>query len=465
MDKETLSNYGWIVICVLVMVVMIALATPFGSFVSEAVKSTTQGFFDVNQNALNSTGLINIDDQCFDGVETNHGLYYGEAYTGTMDGAMVKAIFNEDTSAQLYINGNLETDIPAGLITYTKETVDMTTIGYGIGSISADGKTINIDGLILTLTKSVNIEEVAGKRYKLVESMGTLIFTEDKSIETYDLGGYLYEKIEAEDIQWDGNRFTVSNLPEELSDMELYIFEICNEGQYIKMIYQDYDNSIHEGLFAFDETYKCTHMRDQGNGLIDSKTYWLNVHDENGKYIDYQFSEIDSIEQMKNYSMVCSLCGETTDFYIEGNYIYLKNHQLEPQIVNGERISGTCIDSFVSDYLGWHAIPYDIAKTDGMLQTVNGEAITVAYMYPNVSLPNTIVALYGIYDWHLFENATEPIDYYIEYAGTMEQFAQIKSFYDYYNRTALEVLHSTAEKYNTIQSCVIHCSDGNITIK
>ena len=66
MDKETLSNYGWIVICVLVLAVMIALATPFGTFVADAVKSTTQGLFDVNQNALNSTGLINIDGQEFD---------------------------------------------------------------------------------------------------------------------------------------------------------------------------------------------------------------------------------------------------------------------------------------------------------------------------------------------------------------------------------------------------------------
>lgn len=65
MDKETLSNYGWIVICVMVLAVMIALATPFGSFVSEAVQSTTQGLFDVNQSALNSTGLINIGDNSF----------------------------------------------------------------------------------------------------------------------------------------------------------------------------------------------------------------------------------------------------------------------------------------------------------------------------------------------------------------------------------------------------------------
>ena len=65
MDKETLSNYGWIVICVLVLAVMLALATPFGTFVADAIKSTTQGLFDVNQNALNSTGLINIDGQTF----------------------------------------------------------------------------------------------------------------------------------------------------------------------------------------------------------------------------------------------------------------------------------------------------------------------------------------------------------------------------------------------------------------
>ena len=73
MDKETLSNYGWIVICVLVLAVMIALATPFGSFISEAVQSTTKGLFDVNKSALDSTGLINIDNQEFDVPDMNHG--------------------------------------------------------------------------------------------------------------------------------------------------------------------------------------------------------------------------------------------------------------------------------------------------------------------------------------------------------------------------------------------------------
>ena len=58
MDKETLSNYGWVVICVLVLVVMIALATPFGKYIANAVKATTESLFTVSQNALN-TGLSN----------------------------------------------------------------------------------------------------------------------------------------------------------------------------------------------------------------------------------------------------------------------------------------------------------------------------------------------------------------------------------------------------------------------
>ena len=62
MDKETLSNYGWIVICILVMVVMIALATPFGTFISNAVKSTTNGLFDVSDKAMEAVG-IEIDNE------------------------------------------------------------------------------------------------------------------------------------------------------------------------------------------------------------------------------------------------------------------------------------------------------------------------------------------------------------------------------------------------------------------
>lgn len=92
MDKETLSNYGWIVICVLVMVVMIALAGPFGNFVSEAVQSTTKGLFDVNKNALDAAD-IPIDDQEFNVPNGNGGAETPVAniITFTIDGTEYQA--------------------------------------------------------------------------------------------------------------------------------------------------------------------------------------------------------------------------------------------------------------------------------------------------------------------------------------------------------------------------------------
>ena len=82
MDKETLSNYGWIVICVLVLAVMIALAGPFGTFVANAVKSTTAGLFGVNQNALDAAGIV-IGDQEF---QCDHNYDGGKCTScGTVD--------------------------------------------------------------------------------------------------------------------------------------------------------------------------------------------------------------------------------------------------------------------------------------------------------------------------------------------------------------------------------------------
>ena len=52
MDKETLSNYGWIVICVMVLAVMIALATPFGSFIADGFKATYTGLSDTENSVL-----------------------------------------------------------------------------------------------------------------------------------------------------------------------------------------------------------------------------------------------------------------------------------------------------------------------------------------------------------------------------------------------------------------------------
>ena len=152
MDKETLSNYGWIVICVLVLSVMIALATPFGGYISTAVKSTTQGLFDTNKNALNSTGLINIGDQSFDDSASAPEIKR-EAGSVIPDGAKytVKA-----TNTVLEGNGtNKFPDTPAKDDTYEEGDYKYTYYDSNKWKVIAKDKTKTSYGVILS--------EIAGK--------------------------------------------------------------------------------------------------------------------------------------------------------------------------------------------------------------------------------------------------------------------------------------------------------------
>ena len=69
MDKNTLSNYGWIVIAVLVLAVMIALATPFGKYIESGVRSTTAGLFETSEKAMNVVGMTAGERNFEDGYQ------------------------------------------------------------------------------------------------------------------------------------------------------------------------------------------------------------------------------------------------------------------------------------------------------------------------------------------------------------------------------------------------------------
>lgn len=210
MDKETLSNYGWIVICVLVMVVMIALASPFGNFVASAIKSTTQGLFDVNQSALNSTGLIDIGDQSFgDGegevppAETKPDF----SHLTTVEGCPLKfgrAYVNEELSMALlpfadgaalvgwpgwgWATSNAEF-YPAGSLVYDGTNVMIE--GMTIATCNEDGTEVYYDGYTFTLEPVLlgtnNYCSHTITRYEALDYVATYTFgvTEKYTGDTY----------------------------------------------------------------------------------------------------------------------------------------------------------------------------------------------------------------------------------------------------------------------------------------
>ena len=60
MDKSTLSNYGWIVIVTLVLSVMLALATPFGSYVARGASNVIKMFVQSSDNAVDKDSISNM---------------------------------------------------------------------------------------------------------------------------------------------------------------------------------------------------------------------------------------------------------------------------------------------------------------------------------------------------------------------------------------------------------------------
>lgn len=62
MDKETLSHYGWIVVLILILVCLLAMATPFGGFIADGFKATYTGFGQTGENAIKTIFVKNTPD-------------------------------------------------------------------------------------------------------------------------------------------------------------------------------------------------------------------------------------------------------------------------------------------------------------------------------------------------------------------------------------------------------------------
>ena len=69
MDKQTLSNYGWLVIVTLILAVMLALATPFGTYVGDAVVSIANGYVQSSNNAMDDDNIGKLEQQWDDKLQ------------------------------------------------------------------------------------------------------------------------------------------------------------------------------------------------------------------------------------------------------------------------------------------------------------------------------------------------------------------------------------------------------------
>ncbi len=63
MDKQTLSNYGWLTIVTLILAVMLAFATPFGNYIGDAVVSVANGFVGASDAAIDEDNISANEDK------------------------------------------------------------------------------------------------------------------------------------------------------------------------------------------------------------------------------------------------------------------------------------------------------------------------------------------------------------------------------------------------------------------
>jgi hypothetical protein len=184
MDKETLSNYGWIVICTLVLAVMIALATPFGEYIKDGVWSITHGFNDTLDKNMEIVGLSGSgdedtgfgDDILGDDIGENLNsvsIKYNQKYVATKHHSNEYVgstyVFYEDGSATFETIYGIKDTAPAGRFSCINGELYQEDEGV-VGQITDYGNTILLDdGNVVLVLESTMSGLRFGQRYVIYE--------------------------------------------------------------------------------------------------------------------------------------------------------------------------------------------------------------------------------------------------------------------------------------------------------
>ena len=173
MDRQTLSNYGWLVMVTLILAVMLAFATPFGTYVGDGVVSVANGIVGTSNDA---TAEENISQESVEwAVKTDHGIDYNTfKYYSNLEDA-VEAVNNNNyigASSKLKNNNvvvGISKDGNAPVIRLVRNTkiISEKTITSNL-IIDLNNFTLELNEFAISLETNAKVNIVNGKINKMV---------------------------------------------------------------------------------------------------------------------------------------------------------------------------------------------------------------------------------------------------------------------------------------------------------
>ena len=116
MDKQTLSNYGWLVIVTLILAVMLAFATPFGTYVGDGVVSIANGYVQSSNNATDKDNISKLEQQWTDKLGTPNNTGEGNGNNTVCCNAQNIQTYGDDTKCLNCGNVVYGSDTHGGLV-------------------------------------------------------------------------------------------------------------------------------------------------------------------------------------------------------------------------------------------------------------------------------------------------------------------------------------------------------------
>lgn len=300
MDKSTLSNYGWIVIAVLVLAVMIALATPFGTYVKTGVENTTQGLFDTSEKAMNVVGMSAKGDGGSGSVVMLEGD--GQVINKSLMASPLRFRSSADINTFQSVKINGETVDPSNYVVTEGSTIITFDNNY-VQSLNLAEHTIEVVSDVGTATAGFMVEEngvvpEGGTYYtgleldedtlSYVQGANYREYTEGESLPTintmdvYSYGDYVY--IYGKALEYAGNpiRLKINGV----CDVSGVEGPTINGWQVVvknpnKSVYENVLESINgKPIVSIASTFRDTQITDASN----------IVFSHNLEHVDYAFT-------------------------------------------------------------------------------------------------------------------------------------------------------------------------------